>query len=389
MIPEFYKSYTSEDFVLDNYFRRNVKDLSGSALFLAELIEKYPGKKEEIRLAEQIVKGFHVDKIRHSNEHKLGNWNKLVKKKNRQRSMKVLSISLVFIGFLILALSIILPSKKSVFRDFTFSEGKACSKPMLLLTDYHEIIMDRPNSIIQYDSKGTEITLNGTLKMVQTHPEKGFNQMYVPYGEGMQVLLSDGTKVWLNSGSRLAFTPVFKGKKREVYLEGEAYFEVKEDKERPFYVRTEVFNVRVYGTRFDVKAIKKENIYNTVLLEGSVRFDLKHSDGKKVFLVPNQMVSLSQGLDSIMFSEVTKAENNIAWIDGYMIFDNEDISSVLDRVSEYYNIPISLQFPANSIKISGKLDLKTDIVRVLDGLALLSKTNYTHNGEGYTFNYLN
>lgn len=390
MIPSFFKSYTAEDFVLDSYFRTRVQDPSGSTLFLSELIETFPEKKEEILLAAQIITGLNTKKVQHSSEYKEARLNHLLARRNHQNRLKVISIVSLIVGLLFLSIILLLPTKKSVFKDFYFCENVSFKKPTLLLADDQKIALEGPRSLIHFNSEGTVITMNGTLKMEQKHPEKVINQMFVPYGECAQIILPDGTRVWLNSGSRLAFLPVFEGKKREVFLEGEAYFEVKKDSDRPFYVRTEAFDIRVFGTRFDVKAIKKDKLYNTVLLEGSIRLQLKNQQReKKVFLVPNQMASLSESLDSVSFTEVTKAENNIAWIDGYLIFDDEDISCVLKRVSEYYNIPITLESSTTKLRITGKLDLKTDIVRVLDGLALLSRAYYSYNDSGYSFGFLN
>lgn len=390
MIPSFYNSYTIEDFVLDNYFRTMVQDIPKSAHFIAELIERFPEKKEEILLAAQIIRGLNVKRVQHSLEYKQVKLNQLLARRNQRNSLKVISILSLVAGLLLLTMILLYPAKKSVFKDFYFCENVSFSKPTLLLADDQKIALEGPRSMIHFNSEGTVITMNGTLKMEQRHPERVINQMFVPYGECAQIILPDGTRVWLNSGSRLAFLPVFEGKKREVFLEGEAYFEVKNDVDRPFYVRTEAFDIRVFGTRFDVKAIKKDKMYNTVLLEGSIRLQLKNqSREKKVFLVPNQMASLSESLDSVSFTEVTKAENNIAWIDGYLVFDDEDISCVLKRVSEYYNIPITLESSTTKLRITGKLDLKTDIVRVLDGLALLSRAYYSYNGGGYSFGFLN
>ena len=214
-----------------------------------------------------------------------------------------------------------------------------------------------------------------------------FNQLIVPNGKRSFIQLSDGTKVWINSGSRLVFLPVFKGNKREVFLEGEAYFEVEKDSKKPFYVRTDAYNVKVYGTRFDVQAYKLDNEYNTILLEGKVSLEMKQgtANPKEQFLLPNQKASLTDRKSDLLISEVANIDNYTAWKDGYLIFKNEPFPELLKRVSRYYNINILPNNQASIKRLSGKLDLKENPERVLDGLAVISKSRYSTQGNQYVF----
>jgi ferric-dicitrate binding protein FerR (iron transport regulator) len=223
--------------------------------------------------------------------------------------------------------------------------------------------------------------------MKQTIVEGSFNQLIVPHGKRSFIQLSDGSKVWVNSGSRLVFLPVFKGNKREVFLEGEAYFEVAKDMKKPFYVRTDAYDIKVYGTRFDVQAYKLDNEYNTILLEGKVSLEIKNgtANSKEHFLLPNQKASLADQKGNLFITEVANIDNYTAWKDGYLIFKNEPFPELLKRVSRYYNITILPNNQASIKRLSGKLDLKDNPERVLDGLSVISKSRYSKQGNQYVF----
>ena len=96
------------------------------------------------------------------------------------------------------------------------------------------------------------------------------NQVVVPFGKKSSIELADGTKVWLNAGSRMAFPDRFTGSRREIFLEGEAFFNVTPDKSMPFYVKTKEVVIRVLGTKFNVSAYEADNEVVTVLVEGTV-----------------------------------------------------------------------------------------------------------------------
>ena len=211
--------------------------------------------------------------------------------------------------------------------------------------------------------------------------------MIVPFGKRSNLILSDGTRVWVNSGSRLVYAPVFKGKSREVFLEGEAYFEVAKDEKKPFFVRTNAFNVKVYGTKFDVQAYQQNNEYNTILIEGKVSLQVNNGGilSKERFLFPDQKAMLSADKDDFLVTEVANIDNYTAWKEGYLIFKNEAFQSILKRVSHYYNINIELNEEMQIKRLSGKLDLKDDPERVLDGLSLISKIRYVKNVNKYCF----
>lgn len=384
---ELFKKYRTEDFVLDENFRKIVEGKGDAYNLLEDLLERFPEKKEDINLAIIILKGLDSDEYRQSTDRKLELWEKIVMQKRHQIQLRIfrfaaLILILIGIGWT----SLYFLNKRPSIERYTALKGVITNNSALVLTDGKQILIDSKQSEVRYTPDGAGVSVNDTTKMEQPVSDNGINQMIVPFGKRSSILLSDGTKVWLNSGSRLVYSPSLKGKTREVFLEGEAYFEVAKDDGKPFYVKTDAYNIKVYGTKFDVLARRGNHEFSTILVEGKVSLNINgQSHSRELFLAPKQKASLSKGNDNFQIMEVENIENYIAWINGYLSFENEDISDVLKRVSQYYNITIEFRHQSNTTKIFGKLDLKDDPERVLDGLAIISKTRYIKQKNDYVF----
>jgi hypothetical protein len=389
MIFDNYKHYQTEDFVLDDDFIKLAKGFSVDGNTLDQLKSHLPEKRKEISLAVEILKGLITNKDELNNERK-----ELLLTRIFQANQK--QFRLVFIKY---AASILLLiglgfSLNYLFRGSLEIENFAASTLVntknaeLILADGKRIEIESKQSKIEYTANSTTVSLNDSAKLEQLQPASGksFNQIIVPYGKRSNILLSDGTKVWLNSGSRLVYPPVFKDKSREVFLEGEAYFEVSKNKSKPFFVRTDAFNVKVLGTKFSVQAFKNEKESFAVLLEGKVSLSKKSKIfGKEYELSPNQKALLSDNNDDINITTIENAENYIAWIYGFLNFENEDILSLTKRISRYYNIDIDVTKIIAISKFSGKLDLKENPERIMDGLSKIYKIKYEKIESKFVF----
>ncbi|WP_121811271.1 FecR family protein [Mucilaginibacter kameinonensis] len=171
-----------------------------------------------------------------------------------------------------------------------------------------------------------------------------FTTVRTPKGGMYQVELSDGTKVWLNAASSLRFPSSFAGNlKRSVELEGEGYFEVSKDKNHPFQVRTSMQEVEVLGTHFNIDAYGEDATTKTTLLEGRVavspRINTATAPGKlsRTLLSPDQQSMLSA--KGIVVNDVD-SRDAIAWKEGYFLFNNEDLGSIMQRLSRWYDTKI-------------------------------------------------
>ena len=380
-----FNTYSSEDFLIDGDF---LEIASSGPVAIEGLMEKFPSKRFEIELAIEMLNNLQQPEFQQLPKIKLEQWNLILnrhKKAVRLKWFKYAASLIMIIGSGTFALFHF--KQQPNIEKFVASTKVNYQDTELILADGRHVGISQKQSNVKYSADGAGVLVNDTTHMKQTVAEGSFNQMIVPHGKRSFIQLSDGTKVWINSGSRLVFLPVFKGNKREVFLEGEAYFEVAKDSKKPFYVRTDAYNVKVYGTRFDVQAYKLDNEYNTILLEGKVSVEMKQGTAnfKEHILLPNQKASLTVQKGDLMITEVANIDNYTAWKDGYLIFKNEPFPELLKRVSRYYNISIVPNNQASIKMLSGKLDLKDNPERVLDGLAVISKSRYSKQENHYVF----
>ena len=169
------------------------------------------------------------------------------------------------------------------------------------------------------------------------------NELIIPKGGEYQVVLADGTKVWLNSASRLIYPQSFMGKERRVVLSGEAFFDVTHDAERPFVVETSRMNVKVLGTRFNVNDYDDNEEVSTTLVNGSV--EIISGDQQAFRLVPGEQAYGKE-------NELEKREVNVrlytSWIDGKFLFNNTDLEEIAMQISRWYDVEIF--FSSESVK---------------------------------------
>jgi ferric-dicitrate binding protein FerR (iron transport regulator) len=380
-----FNTYSSEDFLMDGDF---LEIVSQGYLAIEDLKGHFPTKRAEISMAVELLNNIQQPEFLQTQEKKLKQWNKVLdhrKKTVRLKWFKYAGLILMVVG--IGALALFNYKQQPNIEKFAATTTAKYQDTELILADGQHVGINVKQSNVKYSADGAGVLVNDTTHMKQTIAEGSFNQLIVPHGKRSFIQLSDGSKVWVNSGSRLVFLPVFKGNKREVFLEGEAYFEVAKDNKKPFYVRTDAYDIKVYGTRFDVQAYKLDNEYNTILLEGKVSLEMKQgmANSKEHFLLPSQKASLTDPKSGLLISEVANIDNYTAWKDGYLIFKNEPFPELLKRVSRYYNIAILPNNQASIKRLSGKLDLKDNPERVLDGLAVISKSRYSKQGDQYVF----
>jgi transmembrane sensor len=258
----------------------------------------------------------------------------------------------------------------------------------LHLSNGTTVDLEKENSKIALNSDQKIVIDNEKVidlsKMSQSGESK-MNEVVIPYGKKSQLILEDGTKVWINAGSRMAFPTKFTGKKREVFLEGEAYFEVVHNQNQPFVVNTSDIAIKVLGTRFNLSAYKTDKAAETVLLEGKVTVSERSALGflkSETILSPNQKASYDRNSHSISIINVTDADLSIAWTEGWFKFSQQSLNDVLSKLERYYNVKFVFDsnFPTTDL-ISGKLDLKESVELVMVALADVANIKYRIDGN--------
>lgn len=195
------------------------------------------------------------------------------------------------------------------------------------------------------------------------------------HGQVREMLLPDGTKVWLNQSSQLKYPRVFGGKERQVYLEGEAYFEVARNHERPFTVASSAMDVRVLGTSFNIKCRPGTGFAETTLIEGEVEVKEKMDKGK-ITLLPGQKAVLNRVTGRMQVKQVD-AKMEIVWHNDLIPFEKSSIFRIAAVLERFYGVKIILSPDVDSTATySGVLKKKDSIESVLNSLRNSIPFNY-------------
>lgn len=254
------------------------------------------------------------------------------------------------------------------------------NKATLTLADGKKIILGDMVSGQLTNQAGVIITKTPKGELVYTvravhnkaQLSKQFNKLETSRGEQYQVVLPDGSHVWLNAATSLKYPVAFSGKERVVELTGEAYFEVAHNKAMPFKVKTLQQEVEVLGTHFNVSAYNDENVTATTLLEGSVKVT-SAADHKNAIIKPGEQ-SMVSGV-GMQVREVD-ADEAIAWKNGYFLFNNENLGSIMRKVARWYNVEVVYQNDAARSKVfSGTVSKYKDVSQVI---RILELTNAVH-----------
>jgi len=196
------------------------------------------------------------------------------------------------------------------------------------------------------------------------------------YGEKAEVVLPDGSRVWINSGSKITYNDEFNRKQRPVYLEGEAYFEVTKDKERPFIVKTESMFVEALGTSFNIRSYSEDQQAFAVLIEGKIKVS---ASGQEQILSENQRAIFNKSTRTLT-TDMVRSGDFIQWKSGNLYFDNQSFEDIARTLSRIFNVDI--QFASDklrSIRFSGTLGMSS-IRNTLDILSLTSPMRYEMQG---------
>jgi len=199
-----------------------------------------------------------------------------------------------------------------------------------------------------------------------------FNELIIPRGGRYQVALADGSKVTLNADSKLRYPVAFTGTTREVYLEGEAYFEIAHSS-KPFIVNAESMDVQVLGTSFNVSDYENEGSAYTTLVAGSVKL---RSQTDQQLLVPGEQGVFSKELARLTVEPVD-TDLYTAWVRGITEFENEDLESVMRRLARWYNFDFEFKNQqARTYHFTARLEQSQPISSILEMLALTTDVKF-------------
>lgn len=271
-----------------------------------------------------------------------------------------------------------MPEKKSIAKNEVIRHGFPQARLVLSsgqvvdLTSNKDTIRETDGSVVKMkNGKGIEYNtehIGGTDQLI-------YNKIIVPRAGEFFVTLADGTEVWLNSDSELEYPVKFSSDKREVRLKGEAYFVVKKDTEKPFLVHSGKYELKVYGTEFNLNTYNKDRI-QAVLVKGSIGFK-PNQNTSEVRLKPNQLGEANEVTGETKVKEVD-VYPYIAWKNQDVVFVNERLESIMEKAARWYDVNVFFRNESlKDLRFFGNMQRYSDIQELLFFLESTSDARFS------------
>lgn len=359
--------------------------------------EGHPEESANMRMARKIVLQFRAVAHPLSEEEKIILFSRVLNQiEQKQQTRKTYSRLLGFARYAAVAVLFFSIGALLFYRQttnnqalYTFNQDiqVAGNQAQLIRSNGENVILEDQKSVIKYQKSGELVINKDTIKPpgADSKNQLALNQLIIPYGKTSEVLLPDGTKVFLNAGSRLAYPDHFSGNSREVLLVGEAYFEVQHDPEIPFIVQANGLIIKDLGTMFNICAYPNDGRIETLLAEGKVSITQNNAGifSKATELTPGQLASFNTQTSNMTVQSVNVADY-ILWTQGMMKFEATDLSRILKKLERYYNIHFQFEDPMlGTLAISGKLELSEDKNEVIERITRTASVKIVKKGDNY------
>ncbi|MEQ6119492.1 FecR domain-containing protein [Reichenbachiella sp. MALMAid0571] len=344
-----YSNYKAEDFLEAPGFSAWVKkENRESELFWENWADQNPDKKPEIEKARVLILSMGVKEPLPANEEVRHLWKKI------ERGVAAKE------------------GKKSSVRKFgRYKMAVAASIAAILAVS---VLLNSTSE--SSNEKGISESI--PVKMIEK---------FCPVGQKSTITLTDGTRIKLNSNSKLLFPETFSANSREVQLEGEAFFEVARDPSRPFTITSGNLKTRVLGTSFNIKAYVASNAIKVAVASGKVAVTSDVLNGKKneLTLLPNEMAVYSKTSDELIMTSFDKLDE-LAWKDGVLSFKNRDINQITKELAKWYGVTFVLDKKLNNDKdYTGVFDNKS-LKEVLEGISFVFNFEFKIDNKVVTIN---
>lgn len=315
-------------------------------------------------------------------------WKKYKALRGGERRHRIMRWNSVAAAVIILLMGMWVLMRPGQLAEESIGGAPGSSKAVLILADGTQKELATPGKeeilhlgTMMVKNNGTSICYE-TMQKSAAESSIVYNELKIPTGGEYQLVLADGTHVWLNSQTKLRYPVRFTGNKREVYLEGEAYFEVTKDKEHPFCVMTrKAVSVEVLGTSFNVRAYQDENQIETVLEEGCVKMS---AAGQVLVLQPGNRSSYDIHTRN-MNLETVNTRLYTEWRTGQFTFVKKRVEDILRDVARWYNIDIFYQSEAaKDILFSGSFKKYESITPLLEAIEVAGGVVFDFKGRTLT-----
>lgn len=256
------------------------------------------------------------------------------------------------------------------------------NRAMLTLADGTQISLDSAANGVLATQGGARISKqqNGQIAYdgSSANAQQQFNVMSIPKAGKYSLVLSDGSKIWLNSASTLRYPLAF-GKERRVQLTGEAYFEIAQDAKHPFIVEVNNMELQVLGTSFNVMAYAEEGQMKTTLVDGALAVNHR---GARALLKPGQQATVAANDPEITIA-AADLEEALAWKNDRFYFNNTDIRTAMRQLERWYDVDFTFRDTLN-MRLNGTVSRTVSISGVLKLLTLTGEANFTIQGRTVT-----
>lgn len=387
MSEDKYIRYTAEDFILDDNFMRWVLHPEReSDRFWSHFMELHPEKRDDINEAHFLIHGLQVVEPSLLSERMAEIRSKVLADSGPSNSPLRNLIGIAAAFLLVISLGgliyFLLDSRQSFPVDP--EECADLNKGMVILPDGTTNEFDTEQTRISQTTNGNLTINNDTVSITQHACNQGNSmaRVIVPYGKRSEITLSDGTRIWLNAGSQLSYPLSFLDDKREVYLSGEAFFDVESDAVKPFHVITEDMKIRVTGTRFNVTSYGNDRTTQAVLLSGNIDAAKNRRFAQSMALKPGERIVYDRNEGNLEVESVD-VELYASWVKGYLIFENEPVEHIIRKLERYYDKNILTEKLSGQPAFTGKLDLADNLERVLENIAFSASFSVDYQDGNY------
>lgn len=257
------------------------------------------------------------------------------------------------------------------------------NKAILTLNDGTVILLDeaKTGTLAQQGEIAVSKTDDGKIiysATTQNQPvtRVNYNTIATPKGGQYQVILPDGTKVWLNAASSIYFPTSFKEKQRTVSITGEVYFEVAHNPKQPFIVSAGKTSVQVLGTHFNIMAYGNEDVIKTTLVEGLVKIS---DNGRTATLHPGEQLQLNENQFKVVQQADVEAE--LAWKNGLFYFKDAGIQTIMKQAERWYNISVKYEGEIPEKQFNGKVSRNVKLSELMEIFSFYDDMNYTIEGN--------
>lgn len=323
-------------------------------------------------------------------------WEKISKALNVRSKRRIVTLLFRFAAAIIIPILIgisaywYLNEKQNTFQQTTSLIQPGNSNAVLIMANGKSVNLanDTTRNLIENDGtiiKNTNEALSYAGQLPDKKKKTLLNTLIVPQGGEYSLLLSDGTRVVLNSMSKLVYPVSFTGKKREITLEGEAYFEVAKDKSKPFIVTVKELQIEVLGTSFNIKAYPDDYQSFTTLVEGKVKLNSGFQTTKVSYLEPDQQAVYDLSTEGIIIQKID-AQQVTQWITGKYAFTNQTLDEIMKTLSRWYDFNYKFDNQSlKNIRFEGGLNKYESIVPILEIINKTGKVSISVKGKEILF----